>query len=96
MPLVIFISFWKVDINENVRIVNHASGIRLPDCFESAINREDDNDVIIFGHDIMVFFFDVLVFSSRLVTVSNFMSISILILDLWQFFNKELTRNPEI
>ena len=24
------------------------------------------------------------------------MSISILILDLWQFFNKELTRNPEI
>ena len=42
-------------------------------------------------------FFDVVLFRlSNLVTGPSFMAISSLVLELWQFFYKELTRNPEI
>ena len=35
-------------INENISFVDYASGIRLPDCSELAINQKNDNDVITF------------------------------------------------
>ena len=42
-------------------------------------------------------FFDVVLFRlSNLVTGPSFMAISSLVLELWQFFYKELTRNPKI
>ena len=42
-------------------------------------------------------FFDVVLFRlSSLVTGPSFMAISSLVLELWQFFYEELTRNPEI
>ena len=42
-------------------------------------------------------FFDVVLFRlSSLVTGPSFMAISSLVLELWQFFYKELTRNPKI
>ena len=79
-------------------------GIRFPDCSKLRINLKNDNGIKIFRHDVIVdffffffFFFDVVFFLlSNLVTGSSFMSISSLVLVLWQFFYKGLTRNPEI
>lgn len=34
--------------------MDHTSGIRLLDCFESAVNREKQNDFIIYQYDLIV------------------------------------------
>ena len=62
------------------------SGIQPPDCSKLAKNPKNDNDVTIFQHDVNVNFFDVVLFLlSSLVTGPSFMSISSLVLELWQF-----------
>ena len=62
------------------------SGIRPPDCSKLAKNPKNDNDVTIFRHDVNVNFFDVVLFLlSSLVTGPSFMSMSSLVLELWQF-----------
>ena len=79
----------KAAISENVSFTGCASGIRLTDFSKLAINRENDNDVTICRHDVIAvffFFFDVVLFLlSSLVTGPSFMSISSLVLELWQF-----------
>ena len=61
-------------------------GIRLPDCSKLAVNWKSHNDVIIFLHDVIINFFDAVLFLlSSLVTGPSFMSISSLVLELWQF-----------
>ena len=62
------------------------SGIRLPNCSKLAKNPKNDNDVTNFRHDVNVIFFDVVLFLlSNLVTGPSFISISSLVLELWQF-----------
>ena len=65
--------------------MNHASGIRLPDCSKLAINLKNDNDFTIWRHDVIAKFFWSCRFLSSLVTSPIFMSISLLVLELWQF-----------
>ena len=68
---------WKVAINENVKVIDHAFGIRFPVCSNSTINWKYDSEVIICQHSVIVSFFDVDVFVlSRLVAGPNFISIS--------------------
>ena len=58
----------------------------LLDCSKVLINRKNDNDVTIYWHDIIFNFFDVALFLLlTLVTGPSFMSISSLVLELWQF-----------
>ena len=65
---------------------DYASGIRLLDCSKLALNWKKDNGVTIYWHDLITKFFDVALFPlSDLVTGSSFMSISSLVLKLWQF-----------
>ena len=73
--------------NENVNFADYESGIRLLDCSKLAINRKNDNDVTICRNDVIVNFFDVvLLLLSILVTGRlSFMSISSLVLEIWQF-----------
>ena len=60
------------------------SGVRIAPNWPKI--RKNDNDVIIFWHDVNVNFFDVVLFlMSRLVNDPSFMSISSLVLELWQF-----------
>ena len=62
------------------------SGIRLPDCPKLTINLKNNNDVTIFLQKSSTIFFEVALFLlSILVTGPSFMSISSLILELWQF-----------
>ena len=76
----------KVAINGKVTFADFVSGIRPPDCSKLAKNPKNDNDVTIFRHDVNVDFFDVALFLlSSLVTGPSFMSISSLVLELWQF-----------
>ena len=71
---------------ENVSFSHYASGIPLPDCSKFAINRKNNNDVTIHRHDVIVNFFDVVLFLlSSLVNGPSFISISLLVLELWQF-----------
>ena len=74
----------------SVYLYDNASGIRFPDSSKSAKNHKNDNDVPIFWHGVIVFFFfffDVVLFVlSGLVTGPSFMSISSLVLELWQFY----------
>ena len=73
-------------INENKSFTDNASGIRLLDCSELAVNWENDNDVTNFRNYVIVKFFKIALFVlSSLVAGSSFMSISSLVLDLWQF-----------
>ena len=72
------------------------SRIRLLDCSKLALNQKNDNDVLICWHNVIVNFFDVLFLLSGWVIGPGFMSISSLLLELWQFFFKGLTRNLEI
>ena len=37
----------KVANNQNVGIIDHASGVRVPDCSKSTINQKNDDDVVI-------------------------------------------------
>ena len=63
------------------------SGIRLPDCSKLAINWKNDNDVTVFRHDVIVNFFDVVFFLLWILVIDpSFMSISSLVLELWQFY----------
>ena len=66
-----------------------ASGIQLPDGSNLAINQKNDNDVTISQYDVIVNFFDVV-----LLLLSSFMSISSLVLELWQ--SSFITDRPEI
>ena len=62
------------------------SGIRLPDCPKLTINLKNNNDVTIFLQTSSTIFFEVALFLlSILVTGPSFMSISSLVLELWQF-----------
>ena len=63
------------------------SEIRLPDCSKVAINWKNDHGVTIFRHEVIVsFLLTLFCFSlSSLVTGPSFMSISSLVLELWQF-----------
>ena len=82
----------KVAINGNVRITDHLSKIWLPDCSKLVINWKDVADIMSLS-----FFWRFLFYLSSLVTVPSFMSISLLVLELWLFlFIKGLTRNPGI
>ena len=68
------------------------SGFRITE--NLAMNLKNDSDATIFRHEVTVNFFDVvLILLSSLVTVTSFMSISSLVLELWQF---SFIRNPEI
>ena len=73
------------------------SGILLPDFSRLTVHWKIDNGVTIFQHDIIViFFFDAVLFLlfSGLVTGPSFMSLSSLVLQLWQLI---FTRNwPKI
>ena len=82
----------------NVSFTDHVSGIWLPDCFKLAIYWKIKNDVTVSRQVAIANFFDVAVFIlSSLVIGPSFMSISLLVLEIWQFsFYKGLTRNPEI
>ena len=72
---------YKVTINENESFADYASGIRRLDCSKLAINWKNYNDVKSSRN-----VFDVVLFLlSSLVTRPNFMSISSLVLELWQF-----------
>ena len=63
------------------------SGIRLPDCSKLAINWKNDNDLTVFRHDVIVNFFDVVLFLLWILVIGpSFMSISSLVLELWQFY----------
>ena len=62
------------------------SGIQPRDCSKLAKNPKNGNTVKIFRHDVIINFFGIALFLlSRLVTGPSFMSISSLILELWQF-----------
>ena len=71
------------------------SGIWLPVCSKLAVNWKNDNEVTICWCEFIANFFDVAVFFlSSLVTGPSFMSIWLLVLELWQF---SFIRNwPEI
>ena len=70
----------------NMSFMDYASGIRLPDCSKLAVNWKNGNDIAILGHDVIINIFDVVLFLlSSLVTGPTFMSISSLVLELWQF-----------
>ena len=85
----------KVAITENITLADSVSKIGPPDCSKLAKNPRNDNEVIIFRQTSTSNFFDVLLFLlSNLVTGPSFMSISSLVLELWQFY---FTRDwPEI
>ena len=81
--VIVYAKFYFLVINENVRITDHPSGIRLSDCSKSAIGQKNDNGIIICWHEIISNFFDIVVFYlSSLVTDPSFMSISLLVLEL--------------
>ena len=44
----------KVTVNKNVSFTDYASGTSFPDCCKLNINRKNDNDVTICGHDVIV------------------------------------------
>ena len=76
----------KVAINENIRITDHASGIRLPDYWKSTINWKNNTNVIICYHNVIVNIFNVIVFFlSSVFTGSSFLLISLLVLKIWRF-----------
>ena len=65
---------------------DYASGIWLLDCSKLAVKWENSSGTTIFRHDVIVKFYDVVLFLLlRLVTGPSFMSISSLVLELWQF-----------
>ena len=87
----------KVTINENISFADYGSGIRLLVCSKLTVNWKKDNDVTISWHDVIVEFFwryfvSLVKFNGR-----SFMSISSLVLELWQFtFIRDWPEIPEI
>ena len=82
-------------MNENISFIDYASGIRLLDRSKLAINRENDNNVIIFRHDVSVN-----IFWCGFVSLGNFSSWSKFHVNIITgsgvmtfFFYKGLTRN---
>ena len=74
-----------VTFNENITFTDYVSVILPPDCSKLSINQKNENKVIIYRHDVIVIFFDVVLFVlSSLVTGPSFISISSLVLELWQ------------
>ena len=67
-------------MNKSVSFTDYACGTCLPNCPDLAINPENDNDVAIRWHKAIVNFFD-----DSLVAGPSFMSISLLVLELWKF-----------
>ena len=66
-------------------MVDHASEIQFLNCRKLAIIWKDFNYIAIYWHDVIVNFFDVAMFLlPSLVTGPSFMSISLLVLGLWQ------------
>ena len=64
---------------------DHALRIGLPDCLKLAINQKNCNDATIFWYEIIVkFLWYRRSFWSSVVTGPNFISISLLVLELWQ------------
>ena len=73
-------------VNENLSFTDYASGIWLPDSSKLVTNKKKDHDVTICWHEVIVIFFDAVLFLlSILVTALSFMSISMQLLELWQF-----------
>ena len=65
---------------------DYVSGIWDPDCSKLARNLKNYNDVTIIWHDVNINFFDVVLFLLSIwVTGPSFMSITSLVLELWQF-----------
>ena len=65
---------------------DYASRIQLPDCSKLAVNLKNGYDVTIFQHDVIANCFDVvLLLLPSLVTGPSFMSITLLVLQLWAF-----------
>ena len=86
----------KVIINENVSFTDYASGIQHPDCSKLTKKRKNKNDVTISWHDVITSFFDVVLFFLwSLVTGQNFVSISSLVLELWQLNKKYEVRKGQ-
>ena len=89
-------------MTENVRIINHASGMSIPDCSKSAINRKNNNDVIISWNDVVIKRF--WHYCVSLVKFSYWFKFHVnIIIDSGVFFNyltifvyKRLIRNPKI
>ena len=76
----------KVTVNENVSFTDYTSGLRLQNGSKLTINRKNDNDVTNSDTRPSSDFFDFAVFfflSS--VTGPRSTSISLLVLELWQF-----------
>ena len=73
------LEIFKVTINENINFTDYASGIWLPNCSKLAKNQKNCNEVTIFWHGFIVNFFQ------SLFTGPIFLSISSLVLELWQF-----------
>ena len=76
---------WKVAINENVWITDHASRIFVRNSSKSALNQKNVNVVLICQHDTIINFYDVAFLSSSLVTGPSVMSVSLVVLEFWQF-----------
>ena len=74
----------KVTHNGNITFTDYTSGIWHPFCSKLVVNWKNSNDVTIFLHDVILTFLCFFVFSI-LVTGPGFMSISSLVLKLWQF-----------
>ena len=70
----------------SLRFTGYASEIRLPDSSKLTINRKNNHNVTIFRLDVIVKFFDLVLFVLRSLNAGpSFMSISSLVLELWQF-----------
>ena len=48
---------WKVVIDEKLKIMNHACGIRLPESSKMAVDRKNDTKVTIYLDKVIVIFF---------------------------------------
>ena len=86
--LVLFSVFvrWKVTFNENVSFTDHTYRVRLLDCSKFTLNQKNDNSVKICWHDVIVkFFWCCHVSLVKISYWSKFMSISLLVLEIWQF-----------
>ena len=85
-------------VYENVSNTDHVSGIWLTGCSKFVINLKDSNEVTTCWHGVIFRFFYVDMFLlSSLVTCPSFMSILLLVLELWQFLSirDSSDRNPD-
>ena len=76
-----FVRSKKININGNVSITDHASGIRLPDCYKLAMNYKNSGRVLLVKFSYWFKFQVNISTGSRVTTI---------------FVYKGLTRNSEI